>query len=117
MTMRIFVYGDHAVLDGEKHSLCGRVWVSDHGHVERDAPATCPDCERRYIRLAAAEADLDPKTSAEARRELRARRAALSSPVDRIAFDNRWVGGLPIGLILLAFEKDDAEPASKRRAS
>ena len=41
------------------------------------------------------------------RRLLRDRRALLASPIDRIAFDNVWVGSMPVGLVLLAYERED----------
>lgn len=44
-------------------------------------------------------------------RKLAAERAALSSPIDRIVLDNRWVDGLPLGLHLIALQARDAEVA------
>lgn len=49
------------------------------------------------------------KLTPDQRRALRAERAALDSPFERIAFDNRRLGhGLPLGLVLMAFEEEDA---------
>lgn len=42
------------------------------------------------------------------RQKLREERAKLTSPIDRIAFDNRPTpGGVPLGLVLMAFEEED----------
>lgn len=43
-----------------------------------------------------------PKKRSEMIRKLRNERAKLTNPFDRIAFDNQWIEGIPVGLILLA---------------
>ena len=40
-------------------------------------------------------------------RKLAAERATLVDPIDRIAFDNRWVDGVPVGLSLMALAQHD----------
>jgi hypothetical protein len=35
-------------------------------------------------------------------------KAKLTNPIERIAFDNEWVGGLPLGLYIMAVEGDHA---------
>lgn len=47
-------------------------------------------------------------------RTLAAERAALTNPVDRIALDNRWVDGVPLGLRLMALALDDKEATEKK---
>jgi hypothetical protein len=37
-------------------------------------------------------------------RKLASERAKLSNPVDRIAFDNQWKEGVPVGLLLMVVE-------------
>lgn len=46
------------------------------------------------------------------RLKYRAERAAMANPVDRIVFDNQRVA-LPLGLVLLAFEAEDAEKEAR----
>lgn len=48
-----------------------------------------------------------PTTTKVQRIQWRAERNELANPVDRIVFDNKWIGGVPRGLILMAFEEED----------
>jgi len=45
--------------------------------------------------------------------ELKRARAALESPFDRIAFDNQWIEGVPVGLIILAHDEVEAHFAAE----
>lgn len=39
-------------------------------------------------------------------RELRRERGALTNPIARIAFDNEWIGNLPVGLWLMVTDEE-----------